>query len=66
MAKKQTFQQRLVAFAYTATDDELNAALDTLKAFKETRSPKQRKPRTRTQTSTTAALAAGEVSSSGN
>lgn len=43
MARRQTFQQRLVAFAINATDDELSAAMDTLKAFVDARGG--RKPR---------------------
>lgn len=43
MARKQTFQQKLVAFGIAASDDELSAALDTLKAFVDARGGK--KPR---------------------
>ena len=48
--KAQTFQQRLVAWAITASDDELALATDTLKAFvaannpKPKRATKKRKP----------------------
>lgn len=50
MAKKQTFQQRLVAWAITANDEELTQATDTIKAFiaannpKTKRATKKRKP----------------------
>ena len=65
MPKKQTFQQRLVAWAITASDDELTAAMDTLKAFRSARSPKPRKPRTtRTPTSSTPATNAAGASPS--
>jgi len=41
MGKKAiSFQQRLVAFGVTANVDELNAALDTLLAFKASKFPK--------------------------
>lgn len=49
MAKKITMQQRLVAFGLEAVSLELNAAIETLQAIRNSRFPKQaktaRKPR---------------------
>lgn len=76
MARKQTPIQKLVIFAMAVTEDELNGALDTIKAIKDSRFPKTvkaaRKPRvdkgstrpTRTPTSTPTASSATEPSSS--
>lgn len=72
MARKQTPIQKLVAFAMGVTEDELNGAMDTLKAIKESRFPKQRqqatrkprKPRTPTSTPPAANVAEGSLSES--
>jgi len=52
MAKKQTFQQQLVAFGITASKDELSAALDTLKAFADSRFGTARARKTRSDKGT--------------
>lgn len=49
MPKRQTPIQKLVTFAMGVTEEELNGALDTIKAIKDSRFPKTvkaaRKPR---------------------
>ena len=73
MAKRQTPIQKLVAFAMSVTEDELNGAMDTLKAIKDSRFPKGTtkprkarsdtgKSRTPTPTSIATAAIAGEQS----
>lgn len=77
MARRQTPIQKLVTFALSVTEEELNGAMETLKAIKDSRFPKQqqrqpsqrkpRKPRaTRTPTDTPPASDAAAQSSSAN
>lgn len=43
MARRQTPIQKLVTFALSVTEEELNGALDTIKAIKDSRFPKTAK-----------------------
>lgn len=61
MAKRQTPIQKLVTFAMGVTEDELNSAMDTLKAIKDSRFPKgERKPRKTTRKLSAPAPTVGE------